>query len=75
MINIDPHGNVVLPCYVHNDYVSSTSLFESGIEGAVADFDWKKIENCQRSNLNCYAEPSFTFSGDVWTFLNWCSIS
>ena len=26
MINIDPNGNIVLPCYVHNDYASSTSL-------------------------------------------------
>ena len=25
MINIDPHGKVVLPCYVHNDYSSNTS--------------------------------------------------
>ncbi len=47
MINNDPHGNVVLPCYVLNDYVSIKSMFENGIKGAVADFDWKKIDNCQ----------------------------
>ena len=44
MINIDPNGNVVLPCYVHNDYASSISIFKRGIKGAVSDFDWKKIE-------------------------------
>ena len=32
MINIDPHGNVVLPCYVHNDYASSVSVFKGALK-------------------------------------------
>ena len=71
MINIDPHGNVVLPCYVHNDYASSISVFESGIKGAVSDFDWKKIENCQRCSLHCYVEPSLVLSRDISAYMHW----
>lgn len=71
MINIDPHGNVVLPCYVHNDYASSTSVFEYGIKGAVADFDWKKIETCQKCNLHCYVEPSLVLSKDISAYMHW----
>jgi len=71
MINIDPHGNVVLPCYVHNDYASSVSVFEGGIRGAVSDFDWKKIKNCQRCSLHCYVEPSLVLSRDISAFMHW----
>jgi len=71
MINIDPNGNVVLPCYVHNDYVSSVSVFEGGIKGAVSDFDWKKIENCQRCSLHCYVEPSLVLSRDISAYMHW----
>ena len=44
MVNIDPNGKVVLPCYVHNDYASSVSIFETGIKSAVSEFDWEKIQ-------------------------------
>jgi MoaA/NifB/PqqE/SkfB family radical SAM enzyme len=71
MINIDPHGNVVLPCYVHNDYASSVSVFEGGIKGAVSDFDWKKIENCQRCSLHCYVEPSLVLSRNISAYMHW----
>ena len=71
MINIDPHGNAVLPCYVHNDYASSVSVFEGGIKGAVSDFDWKKIENCQRCSLHCYVEPSLVLSRDISAYMHW----
>ena len=71
MINIDPYGNVVLPCYVHNDYVSSVSVFEDGIRGAVSAFNWKKIENCQRCNLHCYVEPSLVLSNDIRAYMHW----
>ena len=75
MMNIDPHGNVVLPCYVHNDYTANTSVFENGIRTAISNFDWEKIENCQRCSLHCYVEPSLALSGDFQTFLNWCGIN
>jgi MoaA/NifB/PqqE/SkfB family radical SAM enzyme len=71
MINIDPHGNVVLPCYVHNDYASTVSVFESGIKRAVSDFDWKKIKNCQRCSLHCYVEPSLALSRDISVYMHW----
>lgn len=71
MINIDPHGNVVLPCYVHNNYSSSTSVFECGIKGAIADFDWKKIKTCQKCNLHCYVEPSLVLSKDISAYMHW----
>ena len=71
MINIDPNGKVVLPCYVHNDYASSTSIFEDGIKGAVSGFDWKKIENCQKCNLHCYVEPSLVLSRDISAYMHW----
>jgi radical SAM family uncharacterized protein len=70
MINIDPYGNVVLPCYVHNDYGSSVSVFEGGIKGAVSGFDWKKIDNCQRCSLHCYVEPSLVLSRDISSYMN-----
>jgi MoaA/NifB/PqqE/SkfB family radical SAM enzyme len=71
MINIDPSGKVVLPCYVHNDYASSTSIFENGIKGAVSNFDWKKIENCQRCSLHCYVEPSLVLSREISAYMHW----
>ena len=71
MINIDPHGRAVLPCYVHNDYASSVSVFDGGIKGAVSDFDWKKIENCQRCSLHCYVEPSLVLSRDISAYMHW----
>ena len=71
MINIDPYGNVVLPCYVHNDYASSVSVFDGGVNGAVSDFDWKKIESCQRCSLHCYVEPSLVLSRDISAYMHW----
>jgi radical SAM family uncharacterized protein len=71
MINIDPHGNVVLPCYVHNDYASNVSIFEGGIKGAISGFDWKKIENCQKCSLHCYVEPSLVLSKSISGYMHW----
>jgi MoaA/NifB/PqqE/SkfB family radical SAM enzyme len=71
MINIDPNGKVVLPCYVHNDYASSVSIFETGIQNAVSGFDWKKIKNCRKCSLHCYVEPSLVLSGDFRAYMHW----
>jgi hypothetical protein len=71
MINIDPQGNVVLPCYVHNDYESATAILKGGIRGVISDFDWKKTENCQKCNLHCYVEPSLVLSRDIGAYLHW----
>jgi MoaA/NifB/PqqE/SkfB family radical SAM enzyme len=71
MINIDPNGKVVLPCYVHNDYESSISIFEDSINAAVSNFDWTKIENCNRCSLHCYVEPSLVLSRDISAYMHW----
>jgi radical SAM family uncharacterized protein len=71
MVNIDPNGNVVLPCYVHNDYASSISSFEVGIKSAVSEFDWEKTKNCSKCNLHCYVEPSLALSWDFRAYMHW----
>ena len=71
MVNIDPNGKVVLPCYVHNDYASSVSISEVGIKNAVSGFDWKKIKNCRKCSLHCYVEPSLVLSGDFRAYMHW----
>jgi len=70
-INIDPHGNLVLPCYVRNDYSSGTSVLERGIKGAISDFDWKEMKDCQRCSLHCYVEPSLVLSKDISAYMHW----
>ncbi len=71
MVNIDPNGNLVLPCYVHNDYVSNVSIFENSIKNSVSNFDWKKIENCRKCTLHCYVEPSLVLSRDFRSYMHW----
>jgi len=71
MVNIDPNGKVVLPCYVHNDYASSVSISEVGIKNAVSGFDWNKIKNCRKCSLHCYVEPSLVLSGDFRAYMHW----
>lgn len=72
MINIDPEGKLILPCYVHNDYASSISICgESGIRSAVVDFDWRKIASCQKCRLHCYVEPSLVLSKDISAYMHW----
>ena len=70
-INVSPEGNLVLPCYVRNEYASSVSVFETDIKTAISGFDWKETQNCQNCSLHCYVEPSLVLSGDFRTFLNW----
>jgi MoaA/NifB/PqqE/SkfB family radical SAM enzyme len=71
MLNIDPQGNLVLPCYVHNDYMSCVSVFKNGVKNAVSDFDWKKIQDCNGCNLHCYVEPSLVLSRDISAYMHW----
>ena len=70
-VNVSPEGNLVLPCYVRNEYASSISVFETDIKTAISGFDWKETQNCQNCSLHCYVEPSLVLSGDFRTFLNW----
>jgi radical SAM family uncharacterized protein len=70
-INVDPTGNLVLPCYVGNEYVTGVSIFETGIKTAISGFEWKETQNCEKCFLHCYVEPSLVLSSDFLTNLNW----
>ena len=74
-INVGPEGTLVLPCYVRNEYATSTAVFETSIKTAISGFDWEEMQKCQKCNLHCYVEPSLALSGDFRTFLNWCGIN
>ncbi|HLE75386.1 MAG TPA: PTO1314 family radical SAM protein [Candidatus Bathyarchaeia archaeon] len=71
LINIGPEGNLVLPCYVSNEYAASVSVFKTDIKTAVSGFDWKETQNCGKCSLHCYVEPSLVLSWDFRTYLNW----
>ena len=71
MVNIDPEGNMVLPCYVHDDYTRTVPIFGGGIKNAVSGFDWEKIRNCQKCSLHCYVEPSLVLSWDLRAYMHW----
>jgi radical SAM family uncharacterized protein len=70
-VNVSPEGNLVLPCYVRNEYADTISVFETNIKTAISKFNWKETHNCQECSLHCYVEPSLVLSGDLWTYLNW----
>jgi MoaA/NifB/PqqE/SkfB family radical SAM enzyme len=71
LINVDPEGKLVLPCYVRNEYATSASVFETSIKTAISGFDWKETQNCVKCNLHCYVEPSLVLSWDLRTYLHW----
>ena len=70
-INVDPNGNLVLPCYVRNEYATSVSVLETDIKTAISGFNWKETHNCEKCSLHCYVEPSLVLSRDFRTYLNW----
>jgi radical SAM family uncharacterized protein len=70
-VNVSPEGNLVLPCYVRNEYADTISVFETDIKTAISGFDWTETQNCQNCSLHCYVEPSMVLSGDFRTYLNW----
>jgi radical SAM family uncharacterized protein len=70
-INVDPNGNLVLPCYVRNEYATSVSVLETDIKTVISGFNWKETQNCEECSLHCYVEPSLALSWDLWTYLNW----
>jgi radical SAM family uncharacterized protein len=70
-VNVSPEGNLVLPCYVRNEYAATISVFETSIKTAISKFNWKETQNCQECSLHCYVEPSMVLSGDFRTYLNW----
>jgi MoaA/NifB/PqqE/SkfB family radical SAM enzyme len=71
VINVDPKGNLVLPCYVRNEYATSLSVLETDIKNAISGFNWKETQNCKKCSLHCYVEPSLVLSPDFRTCLDW----
>lgn len=71
LINVGTDGRLVLPCYVRNQYATSTSVFENSIKTALSVFDWKETRNCVKCNLHCYVEPSLVLSWDLRTYADW----
>ena len=71
VINVDPKGNLVLPCYVRNEYATSLSVLETDIKTAISGFNWKETHNCKKCSLHCYVEPSLVLSSDFRTYLDW----
>jgi len=71
VINVDPKGNLVLPCYVRNEYVTSLSVLETDIKTAISGFNWKETQNCKKCSLHCYVEPSLVLSPDFRTSFDW----
>ena len=71
MVNVGPDGNLVLPCYVRNEYATSVSVFETSIKTAISRFNWNETKNCQECSLHCYVEPSLVLSWDFRTFMDW----
>jgi MoaA/NifB/PqqE/SkfB family radical SAM enzyme len=71
LVNVGPDGNLVLPCYVRNDYATGFSIFDSSIKTSISRFNWKEIQNCKNCSLHCYVEPSLVLSYDFETYRNW----
>jgi len=71
VINVDPNGNLVLPCYARNEYATSVSVLETNIKTAISKFNWKETHNCKECSLHCYVEPSLVLSADFRTYLDW----
>src|SRR4030065_1445134 len=40
LVNVGPEGDLVLPCYVRNEYAASVSVFDTDIKTAISGFDW-----------------------------------
>jgi radical SAM family uncharacterized protein len=70
MVNVDPEGNLVLPCYVRNEYAAGVSVLETGIKTAISRVDWKEAMTCQKCSLHCYVEPSLVLSWDLRTYID-----
>lgn len=66
LINIDPQGRIVLPCYVLNEYNGDKLVWETNIVKLWNSYPWEQYEKCNKCALACYLEPSL-FS---WTNFN-----
>jgi radical SAM family uncharacterized protein len=73
LMNVDPLGNLVLPCYVRNDYLADVPIWDVDVRRLWKKYDWKAIDGCCRCTLHCYVEPSLVLSGEIEAYLNWAA--
>lgn len=71
IVNVGADGRLVLPCYVHDQYKTSASVFENGIKASTSSFDWKTTRNCAKCSLHCYVEPSLVLSWNLRSWREW----
>ncbi len=57
-VNIDPLGNIVMPCYVLNEYSGKYKVWDVDIKKLWNSYDWSIYESCNNCSLTCYLEPS-----------------
>jgi radical SAM family uncharacterized protein len=57
-MNIDPLGNLVMPCYVLNEYNGSSKVWDLDIVKVWNSYNWDEYESCNKCALSCYLEPS-----------------
>ncbi len=57
-INVDPLGNVVLPCYVLNEYSGTQKIWDVNVGEIWRNYKWEVYESCNKCALACYLEPS-----------------
>jgi radical SAM family uncharacterized protein len=68
VINIDPEGRVVLPCYALSEYTGSKRVWEIDLPRVWNSVDWEQYETCNKCALSCYLEPSL-FSWDNFSMV------
>ena len=57
-MNIDPLGNLVMPCYVLNEYKGKSKVWDIDIVKVWNNYNWAEFESCNKCALSCYLEPS-----------------
>ncbi len=57
-MNVDPLGNLVMPCYVLNEYNGSGKVWDLDIVKIWNSYNWEEYESCNKCALSCYLEPS-----------------
>lgn len=57
-VNIDPSGQIVLPCYVLQEYHGERDILATDIPHLWATINWDRYRSCNRCALSCYLEPS-----------------
>ena len=71
VMNVDPDGKIILPCYCLSNYKSSTKISNVNVNSLWREYDWSKYKECSKCSLHCYVEPSLIQSLNLGTYLNW----